>query len=85
MGDAGLRPARYTCSGALTSCAFLRRGRGGGRCVKLAQGAVERVEAEHRALQTSWADLDPEELQEVGRLEGGHLLDGHPLHLVGEE
>src|SRR5450759_2263256 len=83
VDDAGLRPARYTCSGAVASCAFLRLvcGRGGG--VELAQGVAKRVEAEHRALQPGGADLAPEELQEVGRPEVRDLLDGHALHLVG--
>src|SRR6185436_12750292 len=89
-GRAGLslpaRPAGDTCSSARgrPSCgrAFGFRARAR---PSLGQRLLERVVAEHRALQAGRADVDAEEVEEVVGAEGLDVGDGLALDLVGQE
>src|SRR5688572_3096352 len=55
------------------------------RSLRFGQRLLERVVAEHRALEASRADLDPEEVEEVVRAERRHVADRLALDLVGQE
>ena len=70
VGRAGVRPAGDTCSGARSAVmrsASRALGAGvarGGRA-EVAEHVLERVVAEHRALQAGRADLDAEQVEQV--------------------
>src|SRR3954471_1360757 len=75
-------PAGDTCSG---------RSRGSLRSgplaplAELADGVLEGLVAQHRALEPSGADVDPEQLEQVVGAEGADLVERLALDLVGEE
>src|SRR6478672_9934064 len=82
------RPAGDTCSSARGASSCVRLGLRGGRRVGgagLGQRLLERVVAEHRALEPSRADVDAEEVEEVVGAEGLDVGDGLALDLVGQE
>src|SRR5437868_11311299 len=59
--------------------------RGGGGAIGLAECLLERLVAEHCALQPGGADLDAEEVEEIVRPERLHVGDWLALDLVGQE
>src|SRR4051794_36050946 len=83
------RPAGDTCSGARSGSRgrllALRLGRRRRRCSEVPEDVLERVMAEHRALEPGGTDLDPEKVEEVVRTDGGDLADRLALDLVSEE
>src|SRR6478609_4572264 len=81
-GRAGVRPAPDTCSGARSgSCV----GSGGRRDSQVAEHVLEAVVAEHRALEAGRANVDAEQVEQVVRADGGHVLDRLALDLVGQQ
>src|SRR4051794_17872242 len=80
--EPALRPADDTRRTAGLGGSRLRLG---WRRIDVADGFLQRVEREHRALQAGRADVDPEEVEEIVGAEAGDVLERLALDLVGQE
>ena len=67
------------------SIRVMRRLRRGRRDAQVAEHVLEAVVAEHRALEAGRADVDAEQVEQVVRADGGHVVDRLALDLVGQQ